>query len=31
MYEISEEICEYISHEEVAEMVSGSVMSDFED
>ena len=31
MYEISEEICEYISHEELDEMVSGSVMSDFED
>ena len=28
MYEVSEEICEYLSHNEVAEMVSGSIWSD---
>ena len=30
MYEVSEEICEYISHEEVYEMVSGSIMADID-
>lgn len=28
MYEVSEEICEYLSRNEVAEMVSGSIWSD---
>lgn len=28
MYEVSEEICEYLSHNEIAEMVSGCIWSD---